>query len=59
MRRAKFIINQENDIIAVVNGLKSIMNNCLGIIDEFENVEDQMEDQLKNLGKQNTQDNKG
>ena len=59
MRRAKFTINQENDIIAVVNGLKSIMNNCLGIIDEFENVEDAIEDQLKNLGKQNTQDTKG
>lgn len=40
MRRYKFTITQENDIIMIVNGLKNLVNNCLGIVDDFETVED-------------------
>ena len=37
----------------IVNGLKNLVNNCLGIVDDFETVDEtNLEDQLKDLGKQ-------
>jgi hypothetical protein len=28
----------------IVNGLKNLVNNCLGIVDDFESIEDEIED---------------
>ena len=36
----------------ILNGLKALVHDCLGIFDDFEKVEDTIiEDQLKDLGK--------
>ena len=46
-------INQENDIVQIVNGFKTIINHCLKIkTDDAENEEENVEEMLKDLGKQ-------
>jgi hypothetical protein len=50
-KRGKFVINQENDVTMIIQGLKSLLSTCLGITDDNEAIEDTIEDQLKDLGK--------
>ena len=46
-------INQENDIVQIVNGFKTIINHCLKIkTDDAENEDENVEELLKDLGKQ-------
>jgi len=35
----------------IIQGLKSVLSTCLGLTDDNEAMEDNIEDQLKDLGK--------
>ena len=51
-------ITQENDIVAIVNGFKVILNHCLKIEDEV-GEEENMEELLQDLGKETANANQG